>query len=233
MNPQVFGTEHLIYIAVSIVTALVVSLLAARFAKTEKAQNAVMRFAGGVLFVIIFANRLALVFEHDTANWQKLITDSFCSTSSYVLSLALIFGKKDNKVLHFVWLIALAGGVITTFYPNFIDQHPSFLYPPTILGMMHHTWSAIVVILLFICNYFRITYKKWYCTAVGLMAYLSFGAFLLCVLDYGNPFYMVEPALDGTVFTIWGIAPIYIGAYGLILLTVELARKRRSVSKIR
>ena len=99
--------------------------------------------------------------------------------------------------------------------------------------MMHHTWSAIVVILLFICNYFRITYKKWYCTAVGLMAYLSFGAFLLCVLDYCNPFYMVEPALDGTVFTIWGIAPIYIGAYGLILLTVELARKRRSVSKIR
>ena len=185
------------------------------------------------LFWIIFANRLALVFEHDTPNWQKLITDSFCSTSSYVLSLALIFGKKDNKVLHFVWLIALAGGVITTFYPNFIDQHPSFLYPPTILGMMHHTWSAIVVVLLFICNYFRITYKKWYCTAVGLMAYLSFGAFLLCVLDYGNPFYMVEPALDGTVFTIWGIAPIYIGAYGLILLTVELARKRRSVSKIR
>ena len=231
MNPQVFGTEHLIYIAVSIVTALVACLLTGRFAKTEKAQNAVMRFAGGVLFVIIFANRLALVFEHDTPNWQKLITDSFCSTSSYVLSLALIFGKKDNKVLHFVWLIALAGGVITTFYPNFIDQHPSFLYPPTILGMMHHTWSAIVVILLFICNYFRITYKKWYCTAVGLMAYLSFGAFLLCVLDYGNPFYMVEPALDGTVFTIWGIAPIYMAVYALILWIVELVRRRKAANQ--
>ena len=140
MNPQVFGTEHLIYIAVSIVTALVVCLLTARFAKTEKAQNAVMRFAGGVLFVIIFANRLALVFEYEEANWLKLITDSFCSTSSYVLSLALIFGKRNNPVLHFVWLIALAGGAIATFYPNFIDQHPSFLYPPTILGMMHHTW---------------------------------------------------------------------------------------------
>ena len=231
MNPQVFGTEHLIYIAVSIVTALVVCLLTARFAKTEKAQNAVMKFAGGVLFAIIFANRLALVFEYEEANWLKLITDSFCSTSSYVLSLALIFGKRDNKVLHFAWLISLAGGAITTFYPNFIGQHPSFLYPPTILGMMHHTWSAIVVVLLFICNYLHLTYKKWYCTAVGFAAYLLLGVFLMFVLDYSNPFYMVEPALDGTIFTVWVIAPIYMAVYALILWLVELVRRRKTANQ--
>lgn len=232
MNPQVFGTEHLIYVAISIMTALVVCLLTARFAKTEKAKTAVVKCAGGLLFLIIFANRLALVFEYEETNWLKLITDSFCSTSSYVLSLALIFGKRDNKVLHFVWLIALAGGAITTFYPNFIDQHPSFLYPPTILGMMHHTWSAIVVVLLFICNYLHLTCKKWYCTAVGFAAYLLLGAFLMFALDYSNPFYMVEPALDGTIFTVWGIAPIYMAVYGLILWIVELVR-RNTVSKSR
>lgn len=231
MNPQVFGTEHLLYIAVSIVTALVACLLTARFAKTEKAQNAVMKFAGGVLFAIIFANRLALVFEYEETNWLKLITDSFCSTSSYVLSLALVFGKRDNKVLHFAWLIALAGGTITTFYPNFIGQHPSFLYPPTILGMMHHTWSAIVVVLLFICNYLHLTYKKWYCTAVGFAAYLLLGVFLMFVLDYSNPFYMVEPALDGTIFTVWVIAPIYMAVYALILWIVELVRRRKTTNK--
>ena len=230
MNPQVFGKEHLLYIAVSMVTALVVCLLTARFAKSEKAQNAVMRFAGGVLFVIIFANRLALVFEYEETNWLKLITDSFCSTSSYVLALALIFGKRNNAVLHFVWLISLAGGAIATFYPNFIGQHPSFLYPPTILGMMHHTWSAIVVVLLFICNYLHLTYKKWYCTAIGFGAYLLLGAFLIFVLDYSNPFYMLEPALDGTIFTVWTIAPIYAAVYALILWIVELARKKRTAS---
>lgn len=230
MNPQVFGKEHLLYIAVSIVTALMVCLLTARYAKTEKAKKAVMKWAGGLLFVIIFANRLALVFEYEEANWLKLITDSFCSTSSYVLSLALIFGKRNNPVLHFVWLISLAGGTIATFYPNFIDQHPSFLYPPTILGMMHHTWSAIVVVLLFMCNYLHLTYKKWYCTAVGFAGYLLLGAFLMFVLDYSNPFYMVEPALDGTVFTVWGIAPIYAAVYALILWIVELVRKKRTAS---
>lgn len=231
MNPQVFGKEHLLYIAFSIVTALVVCLLTACFAKSEKAQNAVMRFAGGLLFVIIFANRLALVFEYEETNWLKLITDSFCSTSSYVLALALIFGKRNNAVLHFVWLISLAGGAIATFYPNFIGQHPSFLYPPTILGMMHPTWSAIVVVLLFICNYLHLTYKKWYCTAIGFGAYLLLGAFLMFVLDYSNPFYMAEPALDGTIFTVWAIAPIYMAVYGLILWIVELVRRRKAANQ--
>ena len=224
MNPQVFGKEHLIYILVSIVTAFLTCFLAKRYAKTEKTQRLVIKCAAGILFLIIFTNRLALVFEYGDPNWKKLITDSFCSTSSYVLSIALLLGKKNNNVLHFIWLVALAGGAITTFYPNFIGQHPSFMYPPTILGMMHHTWSAIVVVLMLMFGYLRLTYKKWYCTLFGFTSYLSLGAFLMCVLDYGNPFFMTGPALDGTIFTVWVIAPIYIAVYALILFAVEAVR---------
>ena len=95
--------------------------------KTEKSRNIIIKCAGALLFVIIFTNRLALVFEYGESNWLKLITDSVCSTSSYVLSLAIIFGKKNNNVLQFVWFISLAGGIITTVAPNFIGQNPSFL----------------------------------------------------------------------------------------------------------
>lgn len=228
MNPQVFGTEHLIYIAVSLLTAFAVCFLSKKYAKTGKAGDAVVKVSAGILFLIIFANRLALVFEYGDPNWQKLLTDSFCSTSSYVLSLAILFGKKNNNVLHFIWLFALAGGTITTFYPNFIGQHPSFLYPPTILGMMHHTWSAIVVVLMFMKGYLKLTYKKWYCTLFGFTSYLAYGAFLMCVLKYSNPFYMTAPAIDGTIFTAWVMAPIYIAVYALILLAVELFRHRKS-----
>lgn len=231
MNPQVFGQEHLIYIAISIFVALMTCVLSKRYAKTEKAKNLVVRVAGGILFLIILTNRLALVFEYDEPNWMKMITDSFCSTSSYILSISILVGRKNNNILHFVWLVALAGGAITTVYPNFIDQHPCFLYPPTILGMMHHTWSAIVVILMLLNGYFKLTYKKWYCTLIGMISYLAYGAFLMCVLNYDNPFYMTAPAIDGTVFTAWVIAPIYIAVYALILLAVEFARRVRADSK--
>lgn len=224
MNPQVFGKEHLIYIAVSLTAAFLACFLSKRFAKTERAKNFVVKISAAILFIIILTNRLALVFEHDTPNWMKLITDSLCSTASYVLSIAILVGKKNNNVLHFIWLVSLAGGAITTFYPNFIGQHPSFMYPPTILGMMHHTWSAIVVILMFIHGHLSLTYKKWYCTLVGLTSYLAFGAFLMCVLGFSNPFYMTGPALDGTPFTVWVLAPIYIAVYATVVALTELVR---------
>ena len=157
---------------------------------------------------------------------MKLLTDSFCSTSSYVLSLAILLGKRNNNVLHFIWLIALLGGAIVTFYSDFIGQNPSFLYPPTILGIMHHTWAAIVVVLMLMFGYLELTYKKWYCILFGFTCYLAYGSFLMCVLDYGNPFYMTGPAIDGTPFTVWVIAPIYIGLHSLILLVLEICRCR-------
>lgn len=227
MNPQVFGKEHLIYVIVSVLTAVIVCVLSKLFLKTEKSKNIVIKASALILFVIIFTNRIALVFEYNDVRWMEMITDSVCSTSSYVLSLALLFGKKNNGVLHFIWLIALGGGMITTFYPNFIDQHPSFLYPPTILGMMHHTWSAIVVLLMFVVGHLKLTYKKWYCTLIGFVAYLSYGFFLMKVLKFNNPFYMTAPAIDGTIFTIWVVIPIYLVVYSIILLIVELVRIKK------
>lgn len=222
--PQIFGLEHSIYVVISVTIAIAVLVCAKLFVKTEKLQEIIMRSMGALLFITILINRIVLVFEYDEPNWLKLITDTYCSTSSYVLGLALLCGKKNNNVLHFVWLIALGGGIITTFAPNFIGQNPEFLYPPTIFGLMHHTLSAIVVGVMLEFGYVKITYKKWYCTLWGFLSYLSYGSFLMCVLDFGNPFYMTAPAIDNTPFTAWVIAPIYIGIYALILLAIELVR---------
>jgi hypothetical protein len=225
--PRLYGPEHTIYVIVSVLVAIISCVCAKLFIKTDRSKSIFMRCAGGILFLIILLNRIALVFEYGDIDWKELLTDSICSTSSYVLGLALLFGKKDNCILHFVWFISLAGGTITTFYSNFIGQHPSFLYLPTILGMMHHTASAIVVILMLILKYVNISYKKWYYTLWGFTSYLSYGAFLMCVLDIGNPFYMVEPAIDNTPFTVWVLIPIYVVVYSLILLGVEIIRKRK------
>ena len=37
-------------------------------------------------------------------------------------------------------------------------------------------------------------------------------------------------ALDGTIFTVWVIAPIYMAVYSLILWIVELVRRRKRVT---
>ena len=53
----------------------------------------------------------------------------------------------------------------------------------------------------------------------------------MCVLGFDKPFYMSDPALDGTIFTVWGIAPIYAVIYTLIILIVELIRKKKNNQK--
>jgi hypothetical protein len=49
----------------------------------------------------------------------------------------------------------------------------------------------------------------------------------MCVLKYNNPLYMTGPAIDGTIFTIWVMIPIYLTVYILIILIVEIIRKRK------
>lgn len=53
MNPQVFGKEHLIYIIVSVLTAVIVCVLSKLFLKTEKSKNIVIKASALILFLII------------------------------------------------------------------------------------------------------------------------------------------------------------------------------------
>ena len=55
MNPQVFGKEHLIYIAISLLTAFAVIFLAGRYAKSERTRTVFLKCAAGVLFLLIFS----------------------------------------------------------------------------------------------------------------------------------------------------------------------------------
>lgn len=226
MYPVLYGKEHIIYLVVCLIVSLAVCIGSAKFVKNETTQNRIIKFAGLLLFLTIFCNRLVLVFCKETVDWLKLIPDSFCSASSYLLSLALLFGKRDNDILHFVWLPSLAGGVITTFYPDFIADYPSFMHPSTFLGILHHTMSSVIVILLLMFRYMTITYKKWYCMMIGFGFYLALGTFLIHACHYENPYYMLAPAIPGTPLTVWVIAPIYLSVYALILYCIERVRKR-------
>ena len=93
MYPVLYGKEHIIYLAVCLIVSLAVCIGSDKFVKNETTQNRIIKFAGLLLFLTIFCNRLVLVFCKETVDWLKLIPDSFCSASSYLLSLTLLFGN--------------------------------------------------------------------------------------------------------------------------------------------
>lgn len=228
MGVKIWGIEHIIYFVAFVLGAAAVLIYLKKYAKTEQVKRLTVKCLAGVLLIAIVTNRISIVFKTEVPEWKWLIPDSFCGMSSLVLALAVLLGKKDNNVLHFVWLLALAGGVITMFYPEFLPQNPSIFYLPTISGLLHHSISAVLVLALLFSKNLIITYKKWYCTLFGFTSYLSFGCFLIYVLNFHDAYCIVNPILSGTPLTIWVIAPIYCVVYAFLLFIFELIRKQKA-----
>ncbi len=225
MDLRVFGSVHWIYLAITLPLTVVGLWCAKKYAKSEKSQTIVLKSTAAMLLIWILINRLSQVYRYDTVRWEQIIPDSFCGMSSLVLALAVLFGKKDNPVYHFVWFLGLIGALITIFNPTFLDQGPTVFYLPTISGLLHHSFALVMVCLLLLYKQIFITYKKWYCTLFGFTAYLTVGAFQMAVFGISDSFHIVEPILSGTSLTAWVMAPMYAVGYGLILLCVELVRK--------
>lgn len=227
---KIFGWEHFVYLAIFLTLTIFGLICAKKYAKTEKVQHIVIKLTGITLFLSILASRLSITFCSSNPQWHYMLPNQFCGMSSLVLSLAVIFGKKNNNVYHFVWFLALLGGILTMVYPDFLPQNPSFFYPPTITGMIHHSLAIVMVIMLLIFNQIEISYKKWYCTFFGFTSYFAFGAFLIGALGYGDAFHIKTPILSGTPLNAWVMAPIYIILYGSIVLIIELIRKKKNQS---
>ena len=225
MVPQVFGIEHVLYMVISTVVAIIGFILIKKYAKNEKNKEIILKATAGLLLISILANRLSQVFRYGQVRWYLIIPDSFCGMSSLVLALAVLLGKKDNAILHFVWLLGLFGGIATVIYPTFVSQDASFFYIPTFSGLLHHSFSAITAIMVLAFKKINITYKKWHYLLLGFTCYLTVGAFLMAVFNVSDAYHIVEPLLPNTPLTAWVMAPMYAVGHGLVFLGVELGRK--------
>lgn len=228
MSLDVFGGVHILYLVITLSLSAVGLFLAKRYAKTEKSQTIILKSLAVLLFVWIITNRLSQVFRYEETRWHLIIPDSFCGMTSLVLSLSVLLGKKDNPAYHFVWALGAVGGLVTIFYPTFLDQGPTVFYLPTISGLLHHSITLVVITALFLFKQIHLTYKKWYYTLFGFTAYLTVGAFQMAVFNMSDAFHIVKPMLSGTNLTVWVIAPIYMSCYGLILFGIELVRRRKA-----
>lgn len=109
--PKVYGWEHFTYLAVCIVVAAAAIFFVRKYAKTEKTLSIVMRAVGGALFACILWNRISLCIKNSNA--LTLIPDTFCGISSLILSLAMLIGKRNNIVFHFICYLGFVGGTLT------------------------------------------------------------------------------------------------------------------------
>ena len=231
MAPQLFGKEHILYIVITALIAGVGLFFARKYAKSDFSKKIILKSLAALLLIAIITNRLSQIFRYGMVRWYCIIPDSFCGMTSLVLALAVLFGKKDNYVLHFVWLLGLFGGISTVIYATFVGQGQTIFYLPTISGLLHHSLSAILVVAILMFKHINITYKKWYCTLFGFTCYMTIGAFIMHTFNMSDAFHIVEPLISNTPLTAWVMAPIYAAAYAIILFVIEIVRKKKLGNK--
>ncbi|NLW69940.1 MAG: YwaF family protein [Eubacteriaceae bacterium] len=214
--PRIFGVEHLIYLAFSLSLTAAGLIFIRKMQREGRDTLPIIRITGGVLFICISLNRIAICALRD--GWSNLLPGSFCGASSLALSLLAVFGKRDNPALHCVAYTGLLGGLLTIAYPDFISQAPSIFYPMTITGLMHHSVMIYLVLAMLQTGFLKPSLKKWKYLPLGLCCYMTFGLFCVDVLGYIDAMYIEEAILPGTPLKWFVLGPVFLLLHYLFLL---------------
>ncbi len=210
----VYGISHIIYMVLCILLFLVSLICIKKYVKEEKTINKIIKTTALVLLIMIILNRISVTYydvvvnKRDGYTWLNLIPNSFCGLSSLVLSLSVLFLKKDNKILHCISYLGFLGGFLTFFYPDFLDTQ-SFFDIRSITGLLHHTIMVYLIVLMILTKYFVPSLKKWHIYPIGMCIIMTFAIFLKDALGFSKSFQINEPLLKSSpVLTSWYIVGI-------------------------
>lgn len=208
--PVVFGWEHIVYLVIFIALAVGTLIYVNKRVKTEKGVDITVKCVGGVLLAAILANRISLIWFYDSL-WA-LVPNTFCGVISLVYAICMIFAKRDHLIFHFLVYAGFWGGLLVTVYPNFVGQHNSFVYVPTITGLLHHSIDLYASVLLVMTGYVKLNLKKFFAFPVGMCVLTVWGVFILdCLGDYiTEAMYLFQPLVTGTFLTWYVVGPAII-----------------------
>lgn len=224
MAPKIFGWQHILYLAICITVGVLSIVFIKLKVKNDKHIDYIIKCVGVVLLCLVGWNRI-LHAMHYGAVW--IIPNTFCGLTSVLFGLAAIFFKRGNITLHFLIYMSLWGCTLAIVYPNFIGQADSIFYPLTISGLLHHTVSLYLAILMIVTGYFKPTIRKFYAFPIGMAFYMAFGVFLMDCFGFEEAMNIHQPLVDGTIFTWYFVGFLICVATAGVLVLLEYIQKKR------
>lgn len=215
LNPQVFGKEHLIFLALVIIIGGGSLVLAGLKFKSEKSQWIYMRVLASLVLLFNILTRVGIMINYSSKGW---ILDSYCSLTSFLLPLIVLFGKKDLKVYQGLWYLGFAGGLGTTIYPGYIGQGATIFHLNTIMGLLHHATIFILCIAMWMLKVFRPKLKTTHYFPMVISLYITVGVLEMQLFNVEDPMAIVNPLISGTPMYAWfilivGTALVYLFAF--------------------
>lgn len=218
--PRVYGWQHIIYLLIFVIISVSTLALIKLKVRREKTVDIIVKCGGGALLAVIIINRISLIWFYNSV-WA-LIPNTVCGTTSLCFGLWTVFGKRDSLPFHYFVYAGFWGGLIVSVYPSFLDMRDYFLYLPTFTGMLHHSLSLYLAVLLVMTGYVKPKLNKFYAYPVGFCFLMVYGIFLLDAFGDNIPdgaMYIFSPLVEGTFLTWYVVGPaLVLGSLGLLCL---------------
>ena len=216
--PGVYCPEHIAFVVIAAVLIAVGLLSVRKRVRNEKTLELIIRTSAAMHLLWICINRTAVTMEQiaedpQVYSWLNLIPYTFCGFSSLVLSLTVLFGRRDNDILHFIVYLGLGGGIATLAYPDFLE-YQNFWDLSSYSSLIHHGCMIWLTLLLLVTGQFRPTIKKWYCYPIGYAFMMLLGLFELDALKFPEAINIARPLLPG--------APLVTSWYGIMVISTIL-----------
>lgn len=205
----IYGIGHITYLILSLILIIVGAIIICKYVKSQEKRTLIIKISGIVLLIMILINRFSVTY-HDVViakregySWVNLIPNTFCGLSSLVLSLAIIFGKKDNIILHSIGYVGFVGGAITMFYPDFLSTQ-DFGDIRSLSGLIHHTLMVWIVLISMLTKYINPSMSKWPILPLGLCVIMTLGLLEIELLGFVKAMQINDPLLSSLpVLTSW------------------------------
>jgi hypothetical protein len=220
--PEIFGWQHIVYLLVCIIVSVGTIILIKWKVKEEKYIDYIIKGVGVLLLGLLVWNRIELAVHNGILG---IIPNTFCGLTSLLFALAAIFFKRGNITFHFLVYMSIWGCTLTMIYPDFIGQAESIFYPLTISGLLHHSVSLYLSILMIVTGFFHPTIRKFYIFPIGLSFYMSYGVFLMDCIGLEEAMYIGEPLIEGTIFTWYFVGFLICIITAAVLLAYEYFQK--------
>ncbi len=222
--PKVFGWQHLTYLAIFFVLAILSLVLAKIYLKGRKGQTIFIKVLAGLTFVSNLICRIAVAVKD--SNVAHGYPYTICSLTSFTLPLAVLFGKEDSNLYQGLWYLGLVGGLGSILYPDFIGQNQSIFFLATFTSLLHHSFVFVLCIAMLMFGWFRPNIKKFYYFPMIFSGYITAGAFAQHVLKIDGSMLITKPVLKGTPINCWFILCVGTICIVLVALVYELIKKK-------
>ena len=143
---EIYGLAHILYLLITVPLFVFVIYVIKKKVRDPRKMDNIVRIIGGIYLAVMVWNRVSTsVIE---VGFKYFLPNLYCGISGIVLSLSMIFLKRDHFIYHCVIYISILGGLLTMIYPDFIVKSDSLFYQPTISGLLHHMFLLFISLML-------------------------------------------------------------------------------------